>query len=130
MLKHTRNLLLCGIKIEYRTKLYNLLLCGIKIESRTKLYNLLLCDIKNESGTKLYNLLLCGITIESRTKLSISYLGVNEREAFLKSVSIAWLLIIINRIRQYRIVHCNTGIILSTRFLPKGQGFIIERKKG
>ena len=34
------------------------------------------------------NLLLCGIKIESRTRLYMSYLGVNESEAFLKSVSI------------------------------------------
>ena len=34
------------------------------------------------------NLSICGIKIKSRTKLYMSYLGVNESEAFLKSVSI------------------------------------------
>ena len=34
------------------------------------------------------NLLLCCIKIKSRTKLYMSYLGVNESEAFLKSFSI------------------------------------------
>ena len=34
------------------------------------------------------NMLLCGVEIDSRTKLHMSYLGVNERESFLKSFSI------------------------------------------
>ena len=34
------------------------------------------------------NMSFCGIKIESRTKLYMSHLGVNESEAFLRSVSI------------------------------------------
>ena len=34
------------------------------------------------------NLLLCGLKIESRTKLYMSYLGLNESEAFLQAVNI------------------------------------------
>ena len=66
------------------------------------------------------NLLLCGIKIESHTQLYMSYLGVNENEAFLKSVSVP-VLRYRNRHRAKHVCRGQMQLDLSRYFLQLHQ---------